>query len=197
MATVRSSQSNNGGKQVKMQQAVSRSSVWTTPSRRRHSLRGPKWAIASQPASTSTWKVSQNVFKKEGFFWIFFLFLCTVRHLTLLHLPPLKFHCGAEDAGIEPRTVATKALAVGRSNHSARSHPHNATHYYLQCFGSVFIWYGSGSNILGWIPIRIQSRIRVLITKKSEKFTAKKIFFWGGGDQKLQFTYPLVSRKDV
>jgi hypothetical protein len=37
----------------KMQQAVSRSSVWTTPSRR-HSLRGSRWATASQPASTST-----------------------------------------------------------------------------------------------------------------------------------------------
>jgi hypothetical protein len=28
------------------------------------------------------------------------------------------------DAGIEPRTVATGALAVRRSNHLARSHPH-------------------------------------------------------------------------
>ncbi len=31
------------------------------------------------------------------------------------------------DAGIEPRTVATSALAVRRSSHSARSHPHSAT----------------------------------------------------------------------
>ncbi len=29
----------------------------------------------------------------------------------------------SEDAGIEPRTVATSTLAVRRSNHSARSHP--------------------------------------------------------------------------
>ncbi len=29
----------------------------------------------------------------------------------------------SEDAGIEPRTVATTALAVRGSNHSARSHP--------------------------------------------------------------------------
>jgi hypothetical protein len=29
----------------------------------------------------------------------------------------------ASSAGIEPRTVATTALAVRRSNHSARSHP--------------------------------------------------------------------------
>jgi hypothetical protein len=32
----------------------------------------------------------------------------------------------SEDAGIEPMTVATTALVVGRSNHSARSHPHSA-----------------------------------------------------------------------
>jgi hypothetical protein len=29
----------------------------------------------------------------------------------------------SEDAGMEPRTVATKALTFRRSNHSARSHP--------------------------------------------------------------------------
>ncbi len=29
----------------------------------------------------------------------------------------------SEDAGLEPRTVATMALPVRRSNHSARSHP--------------------------------------------------------------------------
>jgi hypothetical protein len=29
----------------------------------------------------------------------------------------------SEDAGIEPRTVATTALAVRRSTHSTRSHP--------------------------------------------------------------------------
>jgi hypothetical protein len=32
----------------------------------------------------------------------------------------------SENAGIEPRTVATTALAVRRSNHSARSHPQSA-----------------------------------------------------------------------
>jgi hypothetical protein len=32
------------------------------------------------------------------------------------------------DAGIEPWTVATGALAVRRSNHSARSHPLYVTH---------------------------------------------------------------------
>ncbi len=42
---------------------------------------------------------------------------------TLLLLTPSD-SAVSEDAGIEPRTVATSALAVRRSNHSARSHPH-------------------------------------------------------------------------
>ena len=33
----------------------------------------------------------------------------------------------SKDAGIEPRTVATSALVVRRSGHSATSHPHSAT----------------------------------------------------------------------
>ncbi len=50
--------------------------------------------------------------------------------------------------------------------------------------GSAFIWYGSGSGILGWIPIRIQyrsgsgsnqiTRSRALMTKNWKKFTAEK-----------------------
>ncbi len=44
-----------------------------------------------------------------GDFLIFF-----VHYSALLHLPPLRFHCAA---GIEPKTVATGALAVRRSNH--------------------------------------------------------------------------------
>jgi hypothetical protein len=46
----------------------------------------------------------------------------SVLNSTLLHLPPVRFHPVSENAGIEPRTVAT--LAVRRSNHSVRSHPH-------------------------------------------------------------------------
>jgi hypothetical protein len=49
-----------------------------------------------------------------------------VQYSTLLHLPPHRFHCVGENAGIEPRTVATTALAIRRSNNSARSHPHSA-----------------------------------------------------------------------
>jgi hypothetical protein len=45
-----------------------------------------------------------------------------VRYSTLLHLPPSDSTV-PEDAGIDPRTVATTALDVRRSNHLARSHP--------------------------------------------------------------------------
>jgi hypothetical protein len=38
-----------------------------------------------------------------------------------------------------------------------------------QCFGSVFILYGSGSSFLGGIPIQIQSVSRVLMTKNWKK----------------------------
>jgi hypothetical protein len=55
--------------------------------------------------------------------WIFY-----VLDSTLFHLPPLRFHCVAEDVGIEIRTVATLALAVRRSNDSARSHPNIVIH---------------------------------------------------------------------
>ncbi len=42
----------------------------------------------------------------------------------MLHRPPLR-SAVSEDARIELRTVATLAMAVRRSNHSARSpHPH-------------------------------------------------------------------------
>jgi hypothetical protein len=57
--------------------------------------------------------------------WDFFgTFYCYVVYSTLLHLPPLRFH--DVDAGIEPRTVPTLALAVRRSNLSDRSYPQSA-----------------------------------------------------------------------
>ncbi len=42
-----------------------------------------------------------------------------VLYSTLLHPPPLAGSTVSEDAGIEPRTVATSVMAVGSSNHSA------------------------------------------------------------------------------
>jgi hypothetical protein len=53
-----------------------------------------------------------------GFFIIFFL-----PYSALLYLPPPDSTVPT-DAGDRPRTVATGALAVKRSNRKARSHPH-------------------------------------------------------------------------
>ncbi len=47
----------------------------------------------------------------------------SVLYSTMFHLPPFRLFTVSEDAGIELRTVATSALAVRSSNHSARSHP--------------------------------------------------------------------------
>ncbi len=59
------------------------------------------------------------------YFFIFFLFFLFfyVRYSTLVHLPLLRFHFvgGCSDL-TQPRTVATTALTVRRSNHSARSY---------------------------------------------------------------------------
>ncbi len=53
-------------------------------------------------------------------------------------------------------------------------------------------WYGSGSSILGWIPIKIQGFGDQKLEKNIQ--LGKKLFF---EDKKLQFTYPLPSVKDV
>jgi hypothetical protein len=60
---------------------------------------------------------------QAGDFLDFFSFY--VLYSTLLYLRTSDSTV-SEDAGTEPRTVATVTLAVRRSNHSARSHPHSA-----------------------------------------------------------------------
>jgi hypothetical protein len=45
----------------------------------------------------------------------------------------------SEDAGIEPRTFATSALAVKRSNHSVRSHPHTRLDLINKCMRDSLI----------------------------------------------------------
>jgi len=53
--------------------------------------------------------------------WIFSFY---VRYSTLLHLPPLRFHCvgGCWDRTLDSY-LRLRQLAVRRSNHSARYHP--------------------------------------------------------------------------
>ncbi len=64
----------------------------------------------------------------------------------------------SEDAGIEPRTVATTSLAVRRSNHSARSHPHRSQKVELR-FSLLFLLDNGRSRIRTgtsdyWIRLR-------------------------------------------
>ncbi len=54
--------------------------------------------------------------------WIFFLIMYDIQHCFICRPSDTTV---SEDAGIEPRTIATTALPVRRSNHSARSHPHS------------------------------------------------------------------------
>ncbi len=57
--------------------------------------------------------------KKGDFFGLIFSMYC-IQHCFICRPSDSTV---SEDAGIEPRTVATSALAVRRSNHWARSHP--------------------------------------------------------------------------
>ncbi len=62
------------------------------------------------------------VYLTGGFSWIFYFFksMYFIQHCFLCR-PSAS--TASEDAGIEPRTVDTSALAVRRSSHSATSHP--------------------------------------------------------------------------
>ncbi len=61
-------------------------------------------------------KIGRNILSilKGGFLDFIFLFMYVIRSSDATV---------SEDAGIEPRTVATLALTATRSNHSFRSHP--------------------------------------------------------------------------
>ncbi len=65
-------------------------------------------------------KMSRTYINGE-FFFFFFFFMYDIQHCFIGRPSDSTV---SEDAGIEPRTVATTALAVRRSNQAARSHPH-------------------------------------------------------------------------
>jgi hypothetical protein len=64
-----------------------------------------------------------KVFFSSFFRGIFYSFSYNIQHCFICRPSDSTV---PTDAGIEPRTVATCALAVRRSNHYARSHPHYA-----------------------------------------------------------------------
>jgi hypothetical protein len=67
---------------------------------------------------------SDRKLPKEDIFFIYiFFFMYNIQHCFICRPSDSTV---SEDAGIEPRTVATTALAVRRSNYSARSHLHSA-----------------------------------------------------------------------
>ncbi len=63
-------------------------------------------------------------------------------------------HVDRPRQGLFPRDACTLSVLPGPATECCD----------LQGCGSAFIWSGSGSSILGWIPIRIQSGSRVLMT---------------------------------
>ncbi len=100
--------------------------------------------------------------------WLNFFY---VLYSTLLHLPPLRFHCvgGCWD---RTRTVATLALAVRQSNYSARSHawsagwlycaPADSQHFLLfrplhctENYVDVYLDLRPASSLFIWICARL------------------------------------------
>ncbi len=98
---------------------------WARPGRPRQERRG--WARpalrapSARPTGPSSALCARETEQRRVF--LYFFYVCTVLDSRLLHLPPLRFHCVPEDARIEPRTVASSAVAVRLSSHSATSHP--------------------------------------------------------------------------
>ncbi len=74
--------------------------------------------LASSLVSAPSSNMSSNPRTKLDF--DFFFFMYDIQHCFICR-PSDSTVSG--DAGIEPRTAVTKALAVRRSNHSTRSHP--------------------------------------------------------------------------
>jgi hypothetical protein len=75
--------------------------------------------------------IRDEAWGKAGFFG-FFLFMYDIQHCFICRPSTV-----SEDAGIEPRTVATTALAVRRFNHSVRSHPQRKRGKELQYFVAI------------------------------------------------------------
>ncbi len=94
------------------------------------------WAYVS---TISTVLAELALYRHHIFFFIYDIqrcFICRPSDSTV-----------SEDAVIEPRTVATTASAVRRSNHSARSHPHSARSHPLVELAAPIITFPKRTSI--------------------------------------------------
>jgi hypothetical protein len=127
----------------------------------------PDTSKSLAPDSTSPdSKQRENTFFTGGI-WEFFYVL----YSTQLHLPPLRFHFvgGCWD---RTQAVATSALAVRHSYHSARSHPQGANTYpdWACCPVSCR---GRPVRQECWNPDRTRNRGRYKIIQRSSFLTYK------------------------
>ncbi len=88
--------------------------------------------------TTATWNIwnfmkTTSLCSLRGIFLDFFFVYC-IQHCFICRPSDSTV---SEDAGIEPRTVATTALTVRRSNHSAKSHP---LHYSVLSGKKLTFW---------------------------------------------------------
>jgi hypothetical protein len=90
----------------------------------------------------------RNLIKTFRGFFGFFLFMYDIQHSVICRPSDSTV---SEDAGIEPRTVATTALAVRRSNNSARSHPRWSIKSYLSGAPGCSVHRGDiGAGVVGY-----------------------------------------------
>ncbi len=89
--------------------------------------------------SSQTWRfcvdfLNHRVFSKKGDFLDFFIFMSDIQHCFICRPSDSTV---SEEAGFEPRTVATTALTVRRSNHSATSHRWDRVFYQVFLFSPL------------------------------------------------------------
>jgi hypothetical protein len=72
-------------------------------------------------------------------------------YIVLLFRLPLSYSTVSEDAGIEPRTVATSVLAVISASHSVSFHPQNSIARLIWRLSSASLGRRKFKAILSWI----------------------------------------------
>ncbi len=76
--------------------------------------------LRAQP--NNHWSLEEKNSRKKGITAVlFWIFMCYIKHCFICRP---SYYTVSEDAGTEPKTDATLALTVERSNHPVRSHTH-------------------------------------------------------------------------